>query len=443
MCSRFSRFGIVLSYSFLMKISGELLKRLQLSIQLLSMAPVLFIPVIIFVLFNLIIETEEDTHRQAIQQLEQDYIESEKSRIRAKVNNLVDLSHYNKSIIDDSLLNRVRGRVNDAQQVAIGIYEENKGKLSEKEIKKQIVEALRGLSWNGGESYIWIVDFEGYLRLGPEYLKAMESKSIIDFKDLSGRKVIQEEIKLTQDGGEGFLWDTFTKPGAPNGKQFKQLAFVKGLGVYDWYLGSAEFLDTATKISNSILLETINQLGKGGSDYVFVIDSKGDLLLNYARPDIVGRNMSETKDSDLHKLFNLLVKAAKTPAEEFVSYRWLNPKTGFIDDKLTYVKNVPNSTWVLGSGFYPSVLERGYEFQKHKLINQHSLKIKYMNRLLWLVSSVAVFVSILLTFFLYRAIARYRNDFNDQNENLKRQNIELEEELIRTKRNLNQGLGVN
>ena len=98
MCSRFSRFGIVLSYSFLMKISGELLKRLQLSIQLLSMAPVLFIPVIIFVLFNLIIETEEDTHRQAIQQLEQDYIESEKSRIRAKVNNLVDLSHYNKSI---------------------------------------------------------------------------------------------------------------------------------------------------------------------------------------------------------------------------------------------------------------------------------------------------------------------------------------------------------
>lgn len=413
-------------------------KNPQFIIQILALMPVLFIPAVVFIVAILIIDAEKKSFASSIEHIEHDFVETEKSRIRSKVNNMVDLVKYHRSIIDQTLLDRVRSRVNDSHKIATTLYQQYKNELSKPELQRLIVESLRPLEWNSGENYIWIVDYQGKLRLGPNYLKEMESKSIIDFKDLSGRKIIQEEINIARERGHGFLWDTFTKPGQPETTQYQQLAYVKSLGFYDWYLGSAEFLETAQKKTNSYLLETINQMGKGDSDYIFVINTNGDLLLNYARPDIVGRNMSETQDESLHLLFNKLVKASKTPMEEFISYRWINPKTGKVDDKLTYVKKVQGSSWIIGSGFYPKALERGHEVQKQKLVSQQNQKIQHLTRLTWLSVTSALAIAILLTILLYRAISKYRAGLFESNNRLKALNISLEKELIESHRSLKQ-----
>lgn len=90
-----------------------------------------------------------------------------------------------------------------------------------------VVEALHPLEWNNGESFIWILDFDGIFQLAPTYLRHLEGSSIIDFQDSTGREIIKEEIALVKTVGSGFLWDTFTKPNEDPNKQFKQLAFVK------------------------------------------------------------------------------------------------------------------------------------------------------------------------------------------------------------------------
>lgn len=412
------------------------MKNSKFMIQLLAMLPVIFIPTMVLVVATLIVDAEEAAFDKDIAQIENDFIETEKSRIRSKINNMVDLVEHRHSIIKQQLHDRIQRRVEDAHKVSRALYDHYKNELPEQQLKELIIESLRPLEWHNGESYIWIVNYDGVLQLGADYMRGLESKSIIDFEDLSGRKVIQEEILLAKDKGQGFLWDTFTKPGEPENKQFQQLAFVKGLGFYDWYIGSAEFLDTATKTTETQLLEAINQIGKGATDYAFVVDTNGNLLLNYARPDIVGRNMSETDDSNLHDLFKMIIKTGLSNSDKFISYNWLNPKTGTVDSKLTYVRAVPNSDWVIGSGFYPNMLERGYEAQQLRVKTQHQQKVQYFTTLTWLSLMGALLIAAIMSAMFYKTLTKYREGLAENNDELKQSNLDLEQEIIETNRKL-------
>ncbi len=407
------------------------MKTTKNTIRFLTLAPIVFIPLFVFLLSLLVINAEEDNFADAIAQLENDFIENEKARIRYRVNNMADLIHYRQSIIDQNLHDRIQKRVEDARRIALAIHSHYHEKLPPPEIKELIIEALRPLQWNNGESYIWIIDFEGTLQLGPDYLKPMEQSSILHHTDLTGRRIIEEEIAIaTSAQGKGFLWDSFTKPGEPKDKHFKQLAFVNSLGVYDWYIGSAEFLDTATKSAHAGLLETINQIGKGDSDYIFVIDRKGLLLLNFTRPDLVGRKMSETTDEDLQQLFKSIVDAADSQAEEFIEYHWLNPHIGTVEKKMAYIKAVEDSSWIIGSGFYPKMLEQGYEVQKQRLRTQHNQKIDYLNKLM-LISIIGSFlISMLMSMAFHRLFNNFQQKILDENNDLRQLNLELEESQI-------------
>ncbi|BCN93750.1 hypothetical protein THMIRHAM_15350 [Thiomicrorhabdus immobilis] len=399
-------------------------------IQILALGPVIFIPVVVFIIASFIVSAEKVSYEHSVAQISQDYLENEKARIRSKVNNMVNLVAYRQSIIDQKLHERIQRRVDDAQRIAIALYNHYSKTMTEAELKELIVETLRPLVWNGGESFIWILDFDGKFQLAPNYLRHLEGQSIIDFEDATGRKVIREEIAITQSHGQGFLWDTFTKPNEPIDKQFKQLAFVKKFGIFDWYLGSGEYLDTAKKITNSHLLETINQVSQGETDYFFVIDTHGNLLLNYARPDIVGKNMSKTTDKNLYGLYRSIVKASRDGSDEFLSYKWINPNTGKPDTKLTYVQNVPGSDWIIGSGFYPNSLVSSYNVQEQRLTNQHNQKMRHIHALTWLGMLASFLISAIVSIIFYRVFLQYQKEIIQTNDELKDLNIELENKLL-------------
>ncbi len=198
-------------------------------ITLLSIGPLLFIPIIVALISFDVIKSEKSDLTETLSRMELDYTETLKSNIRAKVDNMAELAAYRKSVIKQELHSRIQQRVEDAYQIALKLRARYTFSKSEKEIKQLIVEALRPLVWNKGESFIWILDFDGVFYLAPEYLRHLEGQSIIGFKDATGREIIKEEIQLAQTKGEGFLWDTFTKRDEDPNKQFKQLAYVKKL----------------------------------------------------------------------------------------------------------------------------------------------------------------------------------------------------------------------
>lgn len=259
-------------------------------LNLITYTPLVVIPLFFLVVTTLSYQIYLQSFKSNIENLREDILNTEKKAVEDKVTNLTDIIIHKKAEIKDDLTATVENRVQTAHAIAENIYEEYKGNKSEAEIKNMIHTALKTFVWNDGESFIWIVDYDGILHLAPEYLKHLEGTSIINFQDATGRYVIQEEIQIAKEKGEGFLWDTFTKPNEDSKKQYEQVAFIKAFGHYNWYLGSGEYLDTATKKMNKELYSLVNTVDNIGQNYVFLLDLKGNILVNKSLPQFVGED---------------------------------------------------------------------------------------------------------------------------------------------------------
>ncbi len=402
----------------------------QRLIKLLAIGPLVFIPVVVALIGFTVVHYEKSNLEHALVQVKNERVETLKYSIISKVNNMVDLAAYRKSIIKKELHQRIKQRVDDAQKIALSLQEHYQDKKSEQELKQLIVEALRPLQWNNGESFIWILDFDGVFQLAPNYLRHLEGSSIIDFKDSMGREVIKEEIALVKTVGNGFLWDTFTKPNEDPNKQFEQLAYVKKFGSYDWYLGSGEYLATATKATDQRLLESIEKVDSHGtSDYFFIINTQGKLLLNYSRPDLEGHNIAESSDLKLKAVVQKIIKGSHL--QDFIEYDWLNPKNGLWEIKQTYVKSVPGSDWIIGSGFHPAEVSRQLVPQKQKLVDVHKEKIDDLSRIYLWILLCSILFSGLLSWNIYRFLLKYRQKVRDQNGELSLLNNQLELKVLK------------
>ncbi|WP_373019631.1 cache domain-containing protein [Thiomicrorhabdus sp.] len=410
-------------------------------IKLLAVAPVLVIPAMVAFVALLLIHSEQAAFEKTLNRLEVKLIESKQAAIRAQVDSIVNLTAYRKSIIKKELHERIKRRVEDACKIAHSIHDQFSSTYSEEEVKKIIVEALRSLTWNDGESYIWIVDYDGVSHLSPQYLSHFEGESIIDLQDANGYYVIRQEIALARARGKGFMWDSFTRPGQPQDKQFAQLAYVKALGYYDWYLGSAEFLDTAQKITDKELLETISTVDNNGSDYLFILGKEGRIILNSARPDLEGKMVMNSDDPHVREVGRKIEHALDEQSDDFIQYRWVNPVTRKEDLKFTYVKAVPNSQWVIGSGYYEGEIEAGIDSVKKTLEVEYRNRMEDIRKISVLSFILAVLVSLYLTLAVKRLLLRYQSELEVKNLQLTDLNTSLEARVARRTKELQKANG--
>lgn len=333
-------------------------------LNIITYGPLVFIPLFVATIIFVAYQTYTKNFDEKITKLEETIYNDEKKRIENKVINITDFIVYEKSKINDKLTKKVKERVDTAYLIATNIYNENKDKKSEKELKKIIQDALRPFVWNDGESFIWIVDYDGVFHLAPQYLKNLEGSSIFNFQDSTGRLVIQEEIALCKEKNGGFIWDTFTKPTDAT-KQYKQVAYVKPFGHFDWYFGSGEYLDTATEITDKELFSMVEQIDDIGTNYIFIIDTDKNMLVNRQMPNLVGKDINIT-DPLLKGTIELLLKQASIEDKSFFTYDWYNKKTNQAEPKISFIQKVPKTNWIIGSGFFLSEIDKKFLQKKNK-----------------------------------------------------------------------------
>ena len=385
----------------------------------LAIAPMLFIPASVGVVAMMAIESEKTLFDQTLNQLEREYTESHVHAMRAKVDSVIDLAAYRKSLIDSELKSRIKRRVDEANKIALSLHDRfsTKPNVTEAEVQELIKAALRPLVWNDGESFIWILDFEGVFYLAPAYLKHLEGQSILNFRDATGRYVIEEEIKLVTEVGEGFLWDTFTRPDEPPEKQFKQLAFVKDFGHYNWYLGSSEYLDVATKNSDKMLLKAISKVDQTNYDQLFIFDTQGTLLLSSDYPQKVGINASILSDD------------GATDGLFAFKYEWLESISRAGEVKHVYVKQVPNTDWIIGSVLYDADIRSEMLQAQSSLIQQYETRIQNMKSISIWSFVLAIIVSLTLSISVHYRLVGYREKLAQKNKALVEFNSTLEESV--------------
>lgn len=396
-------------------------------LNIITYTPLFFIPIFILTVIIFSYQIYSQNFNSNVEQLKEDLLNSEKSAIESKVKNLSQLVVYEKSKIKKELIARVQSRVETAHEIASNIYDEYKDIKSEQDIKNIINTTLRPLKWNNDESYIWTTDY-----LGVHYLienkKDIKGTSFIDFQDAKGRYIVQEEIAICKEKRKGYLWNTFRKPKENNNKQYKQIAYVKAFEPYNWCLGSAEFLDTATKNTNDKLFEIVNQVDNIGNKYVFILNSKGNFLIHNQLPQFVGEDVNITNKLVLNTIDNF-INVIKGKDHASYTYEWRNALTNKIEKKYSYIKRIPNTDWFMSSGFFLSEVESKLSKQKVSMLELYNTKTKYIFYIAILIIVLSFVLSVFISKKVRKLFSEYQLTINEKNKELNELNITLEEKV--------------
>lgn len=84
--------------------------------------------------------------------------------------------------------------------------------------------------------------------------------------------------------------------------------------------------------------------------YIFAYDFSGVVLAHGANPKLVGKNLFDMQDADGRYLIRGLIETAKKGSGWYY-YKWSNPITKKIDDKMAYVQKLADDLWI-GCGVY-------------------------------------------------------------------------------------------
>ncbi len=95
---------------------------------------------------------------------------------------------------------------------------------------------------------------------------------------------------------------------------------------------------------------------RDGEYYLFVYDyTKDGTAICLARGDgnmaMIGKDLWATKDPNGTLYYQEFVTAAKA-GNGWVDYKRTNPETKKIEEKSSYIARIPNTTFLIGCGFY-------------------------------------------------------------------------------------------
>ncbi|NVO16478.1 MAG: cache domain-containing protein [Rhodoplanes sp.] len=99
-------------------------------------------------------------------------------------------------------------------------------------------------------------------------------------------------------------------------------------------------------------LGRVAALRYGGNEYFFIQDLKGRMLMHPVAAQLVGRDVTDTKDPNGKMITIAMLDAVKRDGSGFVDYVWAKPGADKPQPKLSYVASFAPWGWMLATGVY-------------------------------------------------------------------------------------------
>ncbi len=121
------------------------------------------------------------------------------------------------------------------------------------------------------------------------------------------------------------------------------------------------------------IINTIRNLKKHEfTDYFFVVDLKGNVLLHEGSPHLTGVNIySSDKYKESQLIFEKFAETVKDSGEGFVEYYWFVPKQKRRELKITFIKVFKPFNWIIGTGSYVYKSEKILQNNIAQFVNKY------------------------------------------------------------------------
>ncbi len=198
----------------------------------------------------IIIDNAFDEFQEKIEIIKNDYTNKQKDLIEADIKKTLNYIKY--------------------------YHDKFKNIKSEENIKKDILESLEIMRKHGNlNHYVFIYDFNGtslYYPVSKDYI----GKNLYEFKDPSGKKVIQELIEISKNKNGGFVQYIWYKPEIRS--DALKISYALSYKPWNWTVGRGIYLDEIDKI----VKEKKNEYDEKISNYVLQIMSLTIMLVLYS-----------------------------------------------------------------------------------------------------------------------------------------------------------------
>jgi methyl-accepting chemotaxis protein len=123
-------------------------------------------------------------------------------------------------------------------------------------------------------------------------------------------------------------------------------------GMLQYYANLAEKGRLSEEAAKREATQTIKNLRYGGDNYFWITDMTPVMIMHPFKPELDGKDLSESKDPTGKHLFVEMVATVKREGSGFVAYRWPKPGAAKPVAKISYVKGFTPWGWIVGSGIY-------------------------------------------------------------------------------------------
>lgn len=279
------------------------------------------------------------------------YIEEHKDILIQNTKKCIDYIDFRENQAEENIRENLKKNVDQAYEIALHIYNKNKDKLSERDIKERVKEAVSAFKFNSNKRCIFINTLEGVGVLYPRN-PHWEGLSLLKFKDINQNLLVISEIEHLYDTDESFIKYKGSKKTPNKFNAYTKISYVKKFKPFNWYLGSFAYSDDFLETIQLDCIERIKKIKVEEDKYFFIFSKNGTCLLHKDERylGLNYRTFEQGEDIDVSRKILFSTGAKK---DRFISY---DLEEG---EKITYLYDIDEWNWILGSGFHTNSLEKG------------------------------------------------------------------------------------
>ena len=385
----------------------------QQILNIIKYTPPIFILTISIIISAFLYSEKQETFEKEKQQIKSQFIRNNKILIKQDVDELYDFIKITQENTEKDLKENIKQKVYEAHNIATKIYNENKDKKSDEEIKKMIKDVLGYIKFNQGRGYYFIYSLDDYQCILLPTAKELEGTSFYNYKDGKGEYITRKIVKQVKEENEGFLTWYYHKPGNTL-NQYKKIGFNMYFKPFNWFIGTGEYFEDYEKVVKERILDYVQRLSSTKINYNLILDYEGNIL-THNKNDSEAFTMKKSIKSEL-------INIAKV-GNGYISYKRGENLDNY-SIKTSYVKGLTDWKWVIIKNFYQDEINE-LLIQKEKRLNKRfNENMMVLLNISLILTLILLVISIYISKLLKTKFNKYREDIqNHINKNTKQQSM--------------------
>jgi methyl-accepting chemotaxis protein len=276
------------------------------------------------------------------------------------------------------------------------LYEEKKGKVSEAELKRMILDTIDAVRYGENKDYFFVYDENSTILKLPISPEREGTKNTQPY--------VKEFIDKAFKNGEGLVPYEQVVKDKPSRQK---VSYVKLFKPFNWVIGTGVYIDNVTEALQKKALEDISKLRFGKDGYFYIYDYSGVNIMHPIKPELVGKNLIDLKSKMGVYYIKDLIEVAKKGGG-IVTFDFEKPNDTKLYEKIGYAVGFDEWKWMIGTGAYTDDIEKNIEIMKNNSEEKITSTIFGILLIALIVSAVII---LFVTFFINKEIIAPLNTF--------------------------------